>query len=118
VIIVVSLFLSHELLVTLADDVISAVVDEHIPRKQRLTVVGNYAGFKTVIGGFDVAIACVYSDDFCPFEIFHVVFLLDNDFVFQKSGGSYQNFSCATPLTAGHLCALCLAMKKWEQLSK
>ena len=63
--IVVLRFLAHKLLVAFADEIVSSVADQHVPRKQGLAVIGVDAGGEAMAGGFHVAVAMVDPDDFC-----------------------------------------------------
>ena len=69
-------FLAHKLLVAFADEIVSSVADQHVPRKQGLAVIGVDAGGEAMVGSFHVAIAMVDPDDFGGSKCFHVLLLL------------------------------------------
>lgn len=47
----------------LTDEIISALIDKQIALECRLLVVGGYARLEAAVGGFDVAVAVVDTDD-------------------------------------------------------
>ena len=70
IVLVVHLF-GNKLLVSLADEIIFAVVGQHIAGEQRLCVKTKNTGRKIVIRRFHIAITVVDADDFCVVHCFH-----------------------------------------------
>ena len=71
IIILVLDFVRRKLLVSLADEIISAAVDQHIRREQWLVVIGGDAGGKAAVGRFHIPVPVVDADDFCVVDRFH-----------------------------------------------
>ena len=61
------------LLVPFADEVILAGIDQHIPGEQRFGIISGNSGAKTVVCGFDVAVARVHGNDHFVLIQFHVL---------------------------------------------
>ena len=63
-------------LVSLADEIIPAAVDQHIRREQWLVVIGGDAGGKAAVGRFHIPVPVVDADDFRVVDRFHFLILL------------------------------------------
>ena len=66
----------RKFLVSLADEIIPAAVDQHIRREQRLVLIGGDTGGKAAIGRFHIPVPVVDADDFCVVDRFHFRILL------------------------------------------
>ena len=75
VVILVQGFLSGIGLVTLTDQVVAALVDQHIFGEQGFCVVGGQAGTETEICRFHVSVPGIHTDDFDVVDCFHLIFL-------------------------------------------
>ena len=76
IIVLVLDFVRCKLLVSLADEIIPAAVDQHVRRKQRFVVIGGDTGGKAAIGRFHIPVPVVNADDFCVVDCFHFLILL------------------------------------------
>ena len=63
IIVTVGHFVGDKLLVFLTDEIISALIDKQIALEGRLFVIGGNARLEAAVGGLDVAIAMVDTDD-------------------------------------------------------
>ena len=75
VVILVQVFLSGIGLVTLTDQVVAALVDQHIFGEQGFCVVDGQASAETEICCFHVSIPGIHTDDFDVVDCFHLIFL-------------------------------------------
>lgn len=63
IVVAVRHFISGKLLVSLADGVVPALIDQQIILEGRLPVVNSHAGAKAGVGGLDVAVPVFNADD-------------------------------------------------------
>ena len=76
IIVLVTDFVGKELLVSFFDQIIFAVVYEHISRKQRLGIVCEQSGLKAAVRRFHIPISVVDADNVHFIKILHFTFLL------------------------------------------
>ena len=72
-VVLVQLLFGQELFMSFTDEVILAGIDQHISGEQRFGIISGDPGAKTVIRGFDVAVARVYGNDHFVLIQFHVL---------------------------------------------
>jgi hypothetical protein len=63
IVVAVGHFVGDKFLVLLTNEIISALIDKQIALEGRLFVVDGYARLKAAVGGLDVAVAVVDTDD-------------------------------------------------------
>ena len=63
IVVAVCHFVGDKFLVFLTDEIISALIDKQVAFECRLFVVGGYARLEAAVGGLDVAVAVVDTDD-------------------------------------------------------